>query len=40
MDSLKITGGNLLSGVVSVSAAKNSSLPILIGTLLSKKISH
>ena len=37
MDSLKIVGGAKLSGKVSVSAAKNSSLPILISTLLSSQ---
>lgn len=35
MDSLKIIGQAKLNGTVSVSAAKNSSLPILIATLLS-----
>ena len=34
MDSLKILGGKELSGNVQVSSAKNSSLPILIASLL------
>lgn len=35
MDKLSITGGNTLSGRLRVSGAKNSTLPILAGTLLS-----
>ena len=38
MDSLIITGGKKLSGSVTVSAAKNSSLPILISCLLSEEM--
>ncbi|MDH3621090.1 MAG: UDP-N-acetylglucosamine 1-carboxyvinyltransferase [Gammaproteobacteria bacterium] len=34
MDKLSITGGNRLSGTVTISGAKNAALPILAGTLL------
>src|SRR3954465_9607937 len=34
MDKLKITGGKSLNGTVSVSGAKNASLPILISAIL------
>ena len=37
MDYLEITGGNKLSGTVTISGAKNSALPIIAATILSDK---
>ena len=37
MDKLSITGGQTLSGRLRISGAKNSTLPILAGTLLAKE---
>ncbi|ABM45225.1 UDP-N-acetylglucosamine 1-carboxyvinyltransferase [Bartonella bacilliformis str. Heidi Mejia] len=34
MDSIKITGGNILNGVIPISGAKNAALPLMIAALL------
>ena len=37
MEKLQVFGGKKLKGIVEISGSKNSSLPILASTLLSKK---
>lgn len=39
MDKLIVTGGNIISGEVSISGAKNAVLPIIIGALLAEDIT-
>ena len=40
MDFLEIRGGNKISGEIVISGSKNSALPIITSTILSKKIVH
>jgi UDP-N-acetylglucosamine 1-carboxyvinyltransferase len=40
MDSLEIRGGNKISGEIVISGSKNSALPIITSTILSKKMVH